>query len=298
MKTSIFFLIFSISLLIQGCGEETATNTNTEKSDPEEPDSEIPDTISIKKPENGTFYEHEYMAQVEARTSAKISLHSPFSGYVRNLTVIPGQRVVAGEQILLVESIEWVEIQEEYLVVLAELEYARKNEKRSSELYSKNAVSEKDYDRSIAELKSLEAKLSALKAQLRIGGINPDKLTPESLSPFLSLRATGSGSISEILVNNGKQIAPETQIVTITNQEDLILRIQTHPHLADNLKSGDRFLVGHPGEEKTIYGTVISIDPIASNTTQMVTVIGVVNPSEIPISIGEKLMVEFPLNSK
>jgi hypothetical protein len=30
----------------------------------------------------------------------------------------------------------------------------------------------------------------------------------------------------------------------------------------------------------------------------MVTVIGVVNPSEIPISIGEKLMVEFPLNSK
>jgi cobalt-zinc-cadmium efflux system membrane fusion protein len=143
MKTSIFFLIFSISLLIQGCGEETATNTNTEKSDPEEPDSEIPDTISIKKPENGTFYEHEYMAQVEARTSAKISLHSPFSGYVRNLTVIPGQRVVAGEQILLVESIEWVEIQEEFLVVLAELEYARKNEKRSSELYSKKPSAKK-----------------------------------------------------------------------------------------------------------------------------------------------------------
>lgn len=287
--------------LISGCGEDKASDKNTK--DTEILSAEAKDTVISHRAsdvENDAAastlnepHQQDYMAVVEVKPDASQTLHAPVSGYVRNLRKLPGAKVSAGESLMLIESPDFVQMQEDYLVISAELRYAQAEFERNLSLYQSESISDREYGKSRMEYERLKARQGGVGQRLRLAGIDPSNLTPESINPFVVIRPRSNGTIGELMVGNGELVTPEDPLFRVMDGNRLQLMIRAHPHLADDLVPGSEFDCWHPGDSRVVKGTVISINDVANEENQMVSVIGEIDPASMPISVGEKLVVRF-----
>lgn len=95
------------------------------------------------------------------------------------------------------------------LVAEANLENARKEHSRNQVLIQKQAISQRDYDTSLANYNSAKANLESAKAQLQNARLDLD---------YTSIRAPFEGILGDALINVGDYVnASSTNLVRLTN---------------------------------------------------------------------------------
>ncbi|MFX5918416.1 efflux transporter periplasmic adaptor subunit, partial [Acinetobacter baumannii] len=91
--------------------------------------------------------------------------------------LLPGMGVKKGEVIAILEDQSYVQLQQDYLMAKAKMEFLSTDLSRQKELSEQDAASKKTYQQASSEFKIQQVLIRSLEEKLRIVGIDPEKLS-------------------------------------------------------------------------------------------------------------------------
>lgn len=187
----------------------------------------------------------------------------PMGGYVKSTTLIPGQSVRKGQLLAILESQDFVDLQQNYLEAKNKLDYADAEYKRHTELYKDDVYSQKNLQQVTTEFKNLKAQVKAYEQKLSLIGIDPANLHEDDITSSVSLVSPIDGYVKTVNVNLGKFASPSDVLFEIVNSNNLFLELTLFEKDADKVSIGQkiRFFINNETEqhEAVIYQTAKSV---------------------------------------
>ena len=187
----------------------------------------------------------------------------PMGGYVKSTTLIPGQSVRKGQLLAILESQDFVDLQQNYLEAKNKLDYADAEYKRHTELYKDDVYSQKNLQQVTTEFKNLKAQVKAYEHKLSLIGIDPANLHEDDITSSVSLVSPIDGYVKTVNVNLGKFASPSDVLFEIVNSNNLFLELTLFEKDADKVSIGQkiRFFINNETEqhEAVIYQTAKSV---------------------------------------
>ncbi|MBX3241984.1 MAG: efflux RND transporter periplasmic adaptor subunit [Chitinophagaceae bacterium] len=150
-----------------------------------------------------------------------VSVSFPLGGYLKNMRLLPGMQVRKGETIATIEDQAMIQLQQDYLVTKARLEYAEKDYERQETLHKNNVSADKVLQQSKAEYASQKAILRGLEEKLHLVGINPAQLNDRTISRSVAIYSPIHGFVSKVNVNIGKYVNPSDVLFELINPDDI-----------------------------------------------------------------------------
>ncbi|MGN6490349.1 MAG: efflux RND transporter periplasmic adaptor subunit [Agriterribacter sp.] len=150
-----------------------------------------------------------------------VSISFPLGGYLKRTGLLPGMHVNKGEIIATIEDPALIQLQQDYLVAKARLEYAEKDFERQQVLNQNNVSADKIFQQAKAEYASQKVLVKGYDEKLRLIGINPDKLNEVNISRSVPVYSPINGFVSKVNVNIGKYVNPSDVLFELINPDDI-----------------------------------------------------------------------------
>lgn len=163
------------------------------------------------------------MIDVPPENRASVSAFS--GGFVRDFTLLIGDKVRKGQKIVTLENPEFVQLQEQYLENLGQLPYLKSELERQKTLFEEKISSEKLYLQAESQYRMAVAKSLSLERQLELLNLNPEAVAAGKISSQSTVFAPLDGYITKVSVQKGTYVSPATEIVEIINSEHLHLEL-------------------------------------------------------------------------
>jgi cobalt-zinc-cadmium efflux system membrane fusion protein len=187
----------------------------------------------------------------------------PLGGFVKSISLVPGNAVSKGQTLAIIENQDFIDIQQNYLEAKNKLEFAEAEYKRHSELFKDDVYSKQNLQEVTANYKNLKAQVKALEQKLSLIGINPERLHEDDISRTVPVVSPIDGYIKAVNVNIGKFVSPSDILFEIVNSNKLLLELTLFEKDADKVTAGQkiRFFINNETEqhEAVIYQTGKSI---------------------------------------
>ncbi len=203
---------------------------------------------------------------VTASPQSKADVYSFIPGLVQKVFINPGVHVRKGEKLCILESREFIDLQQEYLESVARLKSVENNYRRSKTLYEQGVASQKDFLAFESEYRMLHARIQALKAQLEILNVNVKDLENGQLSVLLSVRSPVEGFVAAQNCNVGQFVNSGDLLMKVIGNRDLQLHFFVYQEMVGKLKPGqmiDIYSADNPAERYTATINTVgkAIDP-------------------------------------
>ena len=158
---------------------------------------------------------------VDVPPQSMVSVSFPLGGYLKSSHLLPGMGVRKGEVIATLEDQSYVQLQQDFLVAKARMDYLSTDLDRQKDLSAQDATSKKIYQQALADYKTQQVLIKSLEEKLRIVGIDPDKLTVGNISRAINLRSPINGFVSKVNVNIGKYVNPADVLFELVDPDDI-----------------------------------------------------------------------------
>lgn len=242
-------IILSLVLIVVGCSR--SKNEEQEKAITEETSIVSLTSQQLKQAElqislaeTKTLHETiKVNGLVDVPPQNMVSVSFPLGGYLKKTHLLPGMSVKKGEVIGIMEDQSYVQLQQDYLVDKAKMDFLTADLQRQKELSDAEATSKKNYQQVLSDYKMTQVMVKSLEEKLKIIGIDPAQLTVTNISRTVSLRAPIDGFVTKINVNIGKYVNPADVLFELVNPDDI--------HAALNVFEKDMALI-----KKGMKGTV------------------------------------------
>lgn len=178
--------------------------------------------------------------------SAEVSVF--FGGLVRNVAVREGQHVDKGQTLAELESLEFLQLQQDFLESSANGKALAADLKRQQDLHDDRINATKTLERAQADLSVAKAKQSASAAKLRLFGVDPASLTAENLRSSFALRAPIAGNVQHITVTTGQFAEPNKPLFSIVDNSGLHIDLNVFEQDVARVHTGQKVVFGHAGE--------------------------------------------------
>jgi membrane fusion protein, heavy metal efflux system len=155
-----------------------------------------------------------------------------------------------GDAVASVANAQYAALQEQFISLQPQIELAEKEAQRQKELSAGNAGSAKNLEQALANLATLQSKRStlqtqmdifsknanlilqtkraALDAKLRLMGIDPKGLSPETMQSALSVRAVSTGVVGDIRAKIGTFVDASNVIAEVADLNNLFLDLNVY----------------------------------------------------------------------
>ncbi len=183
----------------------------------------------------------------------KASVSAYFAGYVKNITLLPGDAVKKGQVLFTIENPEYVQIQQDFLEAKGRLNYLKSDYDRQKLLLDDNVTSQKNFLKAESEYKVTLVQYKSLQKKLGLMNINANSLTGENISSVLSVLSPLSGYVTSILVGKGMFLNPSDVAMTITNTDYLHLELKIFENDLPLVKVGQTIRIILQNESKEVY---------------------------------------------
>ena len=229
MKTYIYFFLILIAV---ACGSE-----KTEKENESLPvDSEIigldSDQAELAGIQTGRLEKMEFSefltcsGNIEPTPDGLAQLTAPMGGFVKKINHYVGERVKKGEELVILENQDYIDLQEQYLMAAGNLEYQKGEFLRKESLFKENAVSEKEYLQAKSDYTSLDTRYNALETKLKLLGLDPTTIRTGGPVSEICLKSPINGYISGIYGNIGKFFDTREIIIEVVDPRNLHLHLK------------------------------------------------------------------------
>jgi len=266
---AILISVFFTALVSCSGGAKSAAETKEVEVLPEDIVELRADQIKLANIETGTI-EMQLMSgklkvsgivSVAPQNMATVGM--PMGGFVKSTSLMPGNVVRKGQTLAILESQEFVDIQQSYLEAKNKFEVADADFKRHAELYKNDVYSEKNMQQVNSDYKNLKALVRSLEQKLALIGINPANLHEDDISSSVAVVSPISGFVKAVNINIGKFVAPADVMFEIVNSDKLFLELTLFEKDADKVAAGQkiRFFINNETEQHdaVIYQTGKSI---------------------------------------
>jgi len=173
----------------------------------------------------------ECSGEVAVPPKAEISIHSPIKGNLRTIKVIEGDKVKKGQVLAVIEHIEIIKIQEEFLKNKAQYTFWNEEYKRKTLLMDEEVIPKKEFQQIEASFSEAKAAYESLKSQLNILGISEQNLAKNGIQKSISIVSPINGYVTEVLANSGMFANQDTKIFELIDN--------THKHVHLNVFASD-----------------------------------------------------------
>lgn len=158
---------------------------------------------------------------VDVPPQSMVSVSFPLGGYLKSSHLLPGMGVNKGEVIATLEDQSYVQLQQDYLIAKARMDFLQTDLERQKDLSDQDATSKKTYQQALAEYKTQQVMIRSLEEKLRIVGIDPDKLTVNTITRTINLRSPIHGFVTKVNVNIGKYVNPADVLFELVDPDDI-----------------------------------------------------------------------------
>jgi cobalt-zinc-cadmium efflux system membrane fusion protein len=154
-----------------------------------------------------------------------ISISIPLGGYVKSTNLIAGMNVQKGQVLAVLEDMQFIELQQDYLMASEKFELAQNEYKRQKELNASKASSDKVLEQITTEMRTQRITMSSLEHKLTLLGINVKKLNVSTISNTIKVISPINGLVSKVNVNVGKHVNPTDMLFELIDKKDIVLTL-------------------------------------------------------------------------
>ncbi|MGV8963479.1 MAG: efflux RND transporter periplasmic adaptor subunit [Candidatus Saccharimonadaceae bacterium] len=228
------YLLVTVLVLIVACSSKnnTTTSDNINIVNSKNEVYKLTETqfnsseMKLGKFEMKEFYEivkANGMFDVPPQNRASIS--SYFGGSVKNIKLMPGQRVKRGQVLFTLENPDYVQLQQDFLESQGQLTYLKSDYERQKKLVQDNVTSQKNYLKSESDYTVTRVKYESLRKKLELLNINPNTLTIETMRTAVSITAPINGYVTEVNITKGTFLNPSDIAMIIVDTDNLHLEL-------------------------------------------------------------------------
>lgn len=227
IKTILFFVV---STFIIACGNHKTEEKTTETVNP----SLV--TLSNDQLTNA----HVVLGKLEQKSISSIlkvngkidvppqnmvSVSVPLGGYLKSTKLLPGMHVSKGEVIAVMEDQQYIQLQQDYLMAKAKLNFIQNEYNRQKELNQSKASSDKVFQQTESEFISQKITLKSLAEKLKLIGLNPETVNENTISKSINIYSPINGYVTMVTVNIGKYSQPSEVLFELVNPTDIHLAL-------------------------------------------------------------------------
>ncbi|WP_413513048.1 efflux RND transporter periplasmic adaptor subunit [Myroides odoratus] len=201
-----------------------------------------------------------------------ISITNPLGGYVKQTKLMPGMHIKKGEQIAIMEDPRYIELQQNYLIAKDKFQFAQLDYQRQKDLNASQASSDKVMQQAQAEMNTQRIAMNALGQQLSLININPNTLTPNTISRSIAIYSPINGFVSNTYVNIGKYVTPSDVLFELIDPSDIHLNLKVYEKDLEKLEVGQRvvsFTNSNPTKKYEGEIVLISMDVNNEGTSEV-----------------------------
>ncbi len=272
-------ILAALALTVTGCGKKAEKTEATEEHHEESSTNvEITDAqyktagIEIGKIEtrvlSGTIRVN---GKLDVPPQQLVSVSIPMGGILKSTELLEGSLVRKGQVIAVMEGQEYIDLQENYLDIKSQLEYAQADYQRQQTLSAENANAQKVLQQSKASYSSLKAKSEALAQKLKLLNISIKSLEERGIQSTITIYAPISGYVTQVNANIGKFVSPSEMLFEIVDTEHLHAELTVYEKDVRKLKIGQkvRFTLANETTERTAKVYLIGREISKERTVQI-----------------------------
>lgn len=183
----------------------------------------------------------------------QVEIRSEVSGVVESINFNEGAQVARGQLLLKVND---AELRAQLAKAKTAQGLAAENERRAKLLLQKEAISQEEYDMSLAALRQAQSESQLITAQIA----------------KTSVRAPFSGRIGLRSISKGTFVTPQTPIATLVNSSQVKLTFSIPEKYAGQMKNGSSLSFSVAGDPKKYTAKIYAIEPqleVATRTLRL-----------------------------
>ena len=251
------FILLTVILLGISC----TSSTETAVQEQEAPDDKVTLTeVQMKNSgvQSGKITQMEIASilkangRIDVPPQNMVSVSVPLGGYLKSTKLLPGMHVNRGEVIATIEDNQYIQIQQDYLTAKAQFGANESEYNRQKELNVSKASSDKVYEQAKSVYITQRILIKSLEEKLKLIGINPAKLTENSISKSIYVYSPINGFVSKVNVNIGKFVTPSDVLFELVNPDDIHLNLKIFEKDLDQLFIGQHltsYTNSNPGKK-------------------------------------------------
>ncbi|MEQ8245756.1 efflux RND transporter periplasmic adaptor subunit [Fulvivirga sp.] len=252
------YLIAASLLILSSCSSKTDTEISVEG----ETQSIIEDAYHLTTNQflsskmafgrmvPGSFHEvvkANGMFDVPPENRAYVSCY--FGGIVKDIRLLPGERVKKGQVLFTLENPDYVQMQQDFLEAKGQLVYLKSDYERQKNLAQDNVTSQKNYIKSESDYTVTKVKVESLSKKLGLMNINPNTLTLENMRTTIIVMSPISGYVTEVAISRGAFLNPSELAVSIVDTDHLHLELNIFEKDLSKVKIGQQIQFRTQGDE-------------------------------------------------
>ncbi|GHV10013.1 hemolysin D [Bacteroidia bacterium] len=191
----------------------------------------------------------------------KADVNSLTSGIVKKIVITDGIPVRKGQTVALLENLDIVKLQEEYLALKQELTYSSQEYERQKELNAQNAGTGRIFQQTQAKYEADKARLKGLEMQLRQLNIDVTAVSEGNFVTAIPITAPISGIVGKIFVKTGSYADMQTVLMEIADHSEMHCDLQVFEQDFSKIKQGQPVEIALTNQgNQNITGTVDHIN--------------------------------------
>lgn len=182
-----------------------------------------------------------------------VSVSFPLGGYLKSTHLLPGMHINKGEIIATMQDQSLIQLQQDYLVAKARLQYLEKDFERQKMLNENKVNADKIYQQAQSEFEVQKVQARGYEEKLRLIGINPEKLSDQTLSRNVHIYSPIDGFVSRVNVNIGKYVNPADVLFELINPDDIHAALTVFEKDISRVKPEQKVMVTFVDDPSTQY---------------------------------------------
>ena len=249
-----FLIIIAIALLTYGCSRRGA-------SDEEQPDTEAVSQLAADQIIISAEQFKAMNLKIGAATQATVNDEVPatgtvdvppqymasisplIGGVIQRVNVLPGQKVRKGETLATLQSLDFVQMQQDYLQATSQLTYQQAELQRQKTLIAEDVGARKRLQQAEADYGSNRALVSSLALKLKSLGTSAASLKENNLLPVMRITSPIAGYVTATNVHLGQQVATTDVLFDVINTEHKHLELSVFENDAFKIKLNQTILI-------------------------------------------------------
>lgn len=199
------------------------------------------------------------------------SIHAPMGGLLQKSDLLQGTFVKKGQVVAVLSNPDFVQIQQDYLEVKSQLEFARSEYDRQQELAKENVNSQKTLQQAMANFNALQAKSAGLVEKIRMLNLDLAAIEGGKIQGSINLYAPISGYVTEVHVNLGKFVTPSDLLFEIVDTRAMHVELKVFEKDLPRLKVGQkvRYQLANESKERIAKVSLVGREIDADRTIRV-----------------------------
>lgn len=255
--------IASLSVLLFACGNETKKGITNLEPTPENIVTLTSEQYKNAGIETGKLSTKSISSllkvngKIDVPPQSMVSISVPLGGYLKSTKLLAGMHIKKGEVLAVMEDAQYIQLQQDYLTAKAQFALTESEYNRQKELNQSKAASDKVFEQSKANFQSQLILIKSLEEKLKLIGLNPKKLTANTISNSINIYSPITGFVSAVNVNIGKYVNPSDVMFELVNPNDIHLTLAVFEKDINKLSIGQKLFAYTNSNPDKKYGCEI-----------------------------------------